>query len=97
MHTTALMQQVNAPWGISRLSTGPKPFPVDSDPLKLTYAYTYDSASGEGSDVYVIDTGIHIQHEQFGGRAKFLKTFSTGIDGDDANGRKYKTLFMLEL
>lgn len=48
--------------------------------------YTHDSEGGEGVDVYVIDTGIHIKHEEFEGRAKWSKTMPQNDVDEDANG-----------
>lgn len=28
--------------------------------------YVYDDVAGEGVEAYVIDTGIHVEHAQFG-------------------------------
>jgi subtilisin family serine protease len=40
---------------------------------------------GAGVDVYIIDTGVYIQHQEFGGRAIWGETFTN--DGDvDCNG-----------
>jgi cerevisin len=65
--------------GLARISHHPKltgPFSK----------YEYDSLSGAGVDVYVIDTGIYIEHEEFGGRATWGKTIPLNDDDKDANG-----------
>ncbi|KAF8627606.1 hypothetical protein AX15_004312 [Amanita polypyramis BW_CC] len=71
--------QRGAPWGLARISHRPK----------LTFGtftkYLYDNIAGEGVDVYVIDTGINVDHVEFGGRAKWAHTVPD--DGDiDGNG-----------
>ncbi|WP_338895984.1 S8 family peptidase [Streptomyces sp. TG1A-60] len=47
-------------WGLDRIDQ-PKP-PLDK-------SYTWPESAGKGATVYVIDTGIRITHEDFGGRA----------------------------
>ncbi|SPO02014.1 related to Cuticle-degrading protease [Cephalotrichum gorgonifer] len=71
--------QTGAPWGIARLST--------KEPGGDTY--TYDASAGEGTCAYIIDTGIYAEHEEFEGRATFLKNFAE--DGDDTDGNGHGT------
>lgn len=68
--------QSPATWGIDR---------VDQRDLPLSNSY---SVSGDGSGVtaYIIDTGIHHSHNEFGGRASFgINTIGDGND-EDCNG-----------
>ncbi|ROT38191.1 alkaline proteinase [Sodiomyces alkalinus F11] len=53
------VSQPNAPWGLATLSS--------RRPGASTYWY-HDS-TGSGTYAYVVDSGIHIQHADFGGRA----------------------------
>jgi subtilisin family serine protease len=46
-------------WGLDR---------VDQRPLPLNGSYSYTSV-GAGVDAYIFDTGIFLQHNEFGGRA----------------------------
>jgi subtilisin family serine protease len=50
--------------------------------------YHFPSSAGQGVDIYVMDTGIDITHEEFGGRAKWGGTFVTevGTPNDDDAG-----------
>lgn len=48
--------------------------------------YAYDSHGGEGVDVYVIDTGINIEHTEFEGRAFWGKTIPLNDVDEDGNG-----------
>ena len=48
--------------------------------------YLYDSRGGEGITVYVIDTGVNIHHDDFGGRASWGKTIPQGDADIDGNG-----------
>ena len=47
-------------WGLDR---------VDQPALPLDSSYTYPDAAGEGATAYIIDTGVRISHQDFGGRA----------------------------
>lgn len=65
-------EQANPPsWGLDR---------IDQTDLPLDDSYTYPDSAGAGSTVYVIDTGVHISHEDFGGRA--VHGYDA-VDGDD--------------
>jgi cerevisin len=72
--------QRNAPWGLARVSHREK--------LKFSTLgkYEYDADGGEGVDVYVIDTGINIKHEEFEGRARWGKTMPANDVDEDGNG-----------
>ncbi|CAM1505947.1 Fc.00g115840.m01.CDS01 [Cosmosporella sp. VM-42] len=69
------LSQDNAPWGLSRISHR------DNGSAN----YSYDSSAGENTCVYMIDTGINVDHEEFEGRAEWLQNFTDdGHDGDGA-------------
>jgi len=55
----ALTTQSNAPWGLAAISR--------RTPGGTTY--TYDTTAGAGSYGYVVDSGINVNHADFGGRA----------------------------
>jgi cerevisin len=73
-------KQTGAPWGLARISHRPK----------LSFGtfnkYEFDSHGGEGVNVYVIDTGIHINHAEFGDRASWGKTIPQNDVDEDGNG-----------
>lgn len=48
--------------------------------------YIYDPEGGKGVDVYVIDTGINVDHVEFEGRASWGKTIPQNDVDEDGNG-----------
>lgn len=48
--------------------------------------YEYDSNGGEGVNVYVVDTGVYINHTEFEGRAFWGKTIPKNDLDIDGNG-----------
>jgi len=79
MKQTDLVHQSDATWGVARLSRGSKHFPPGSDPSD-NFDFVFDDSAGEGTDVYILDTGIFTSHDDFGGRADLLKSFIKGED-----------------
>lgn len=72
--------QKNAPWGLARISHR----------SRLTFGtfnkYLYNENGGDGVTVYIIDTGVNIKHEDFGGRAVWGITVPQGDEDIDGNG-----------
>jgi len=48
--------------------------------------YEHDPTGGEGVDVYIVDTGININHVEFEGRASWGKTIPQNDVDEDGNG-----------
>ncbi|KAF9583764.1 hypothetical protein BGW38_008602 [Lunasporangiospora selenospora] len=70
--------QVSPPsWGLPRVSQR------DRD---LTQPYNYDDAAGSGVTAFVVDTGVYVDHNDFGGRATWGANFIPGSDDTDENG-----------
>jgi subtilisin family serine protease len=66
-------QQTGATWGIDRIDQRDRP---------LDGVYNYD-ADGSGVTAYIIDTGIRLAHNEFGGRA--VSGFTAINDGNGTN------------
>ncbi len=64
----ALTSQSGATYGLGRVS--------HRSPGATSYVY--DSTSGNGVTIYVVDTGVYTAHSQFGGRASMGANFVTG-------------------
>ncbi|WP_406863741.1 S8 family serine peptidase [Streptomyces sp. HUAS MG47] len=71
--------QDNPPsWGLDR---------VDQAETAGDKKYTYPDKAGEGVTAYVIDTGVRISHEDFGGRASHgFDAVDNDDSADDGNG-----------
>ncbi|MFP3987240.1 S8 family peptidase [Streptomyces sp. E11-3] len=71
--------QDNPPsWGLDR---------IDQAGTEGDDKYTYPDTAGEGVTAYVIDTGVRITHEDFGGRARHgFDAVDNDDTADDGNG-----------
>lgn len=71
------VQSLTPTWGIDR---------IDQTNLPLSTQFSY-TATGEGVDAYIIDTGILTTHVEFGGRAVGgFSAFGVGTESTDGNG-----------
>lgn len=80
--------QKDAPWGLARTSspTGSGNATRGANAYETgDYAYN-DQWAGKGVSVYVIDTGVNIEHKDFGGRAKWGYNAVNGTEDTDENG-----------
>jgi serine protease len=69
--------QNNATWGLDR---------IDQANLPLNNTYNYD-ANGTGVNAYIVDTGVRISHNDFGGRGNSGYTaVNDGNGTNDCNG-----------
>ncbi|KAI1384007.1 subtilisin-like protein [Hypoxylon trugodes] len=73
---SALMNQINAPTGLVRLSH------ADAGGS----GYIFDDAAGEGITAYIVDTGIMVTHEDYQGRAVMAFNAVEGEEATDLNG-----------
>ncbi|KXX76973.1 Subtilisin-like protease 9 [Madurella mycetomatis] len=72
----SMVRQYNSPWGLARISHREKG----------QTNYNYDSSAGNGVRVYVLDSGIRIKHEEFGGRAKWGPNLVSDSPDTDETG-----------
>eukprot|EP00117_Sycon_ciliatum_P023610 scpid80089/ scgid4739/ Subtilisin-like protease CPC735_031240 len=68
------MQQSNAAWALSRISAN------TLDAALNTRSYRYEETGGTGVDVYVVDTGIRLDHVDLQGRARWGTDTIDGVD-----------------
>jgi subtilisin family serine protease len=74
---TTSATQTNATWGLDR---------IDQRALPLSGTYTYTN-TGSGVNAYIIDTGILLSHQDFGGRAvSGYTSINDGNGTNDCNG-----------
>jgi subtilisin family serine protease len=73
---SAVTTQPGATWGLDR---------IDQRDLPVSTTYTYN-ADGTGVTAYIIDTGILLTHNEFGGRAVSGYDAVDGGSADDCNG-----------
>jgi subtilisin family serine protease len=45
---------------------------------EYVYAYMDEPKAGTGVDIYILDTGVRVTHEQFEGRASYFKGLKPG-------------------
>lgn len=65
-------------WGLARTVT--PNLPIDNVQYEID-----DQACGQGVDLYIMDTGIQVTHQDFGGRARWGRDF-TGEGENDRHG-----------
>jgi subtilisin family serine protease len=59
---------------------------IDQAKRPLDGNYTFPDSAGEGVNIYIVDTGILITHNEFGGRARFGGSFCKLCNEKDENG-----------
>jgi cerevisin len=82
VHAFGGVQQNPSTWNLARLSHRARP-PISSEE---SLRYIYSDRRGRGVDIYVLDSGVQINHTDFGSRAKWGKTILTGASDEDESG-----------
>ncbi len=75
-----------APWGLERISSSGS---VRGDPTDMDFTYSApedDQNLGAGVDIYVVDTGVNVEHSVFGGRARMGFSFEQDASDGDGHG-----------
>ncbi|KAF4631808.1 hypothetical protein G7Y89_g6315 [Cudoniella acicularis] len=76
VYAWSLSTESGAPYGLARVS--------HREPG--TSSYIYDSTAGSGVTIYVVDTGIYLEHSEFGGRATWGANYISGSPDTDEYG-----------
>ncbi|RVD84847.1 uncharacterized protein DFL_003185 [Arthrobotrys flagrans] len=80
------IEQSTAPWGLQRISSDETVVANGRRDTDLTFKYRFDQASGSGVDVYVLDTGLNVNHVDFVGRARSGFSVDGSTGANDAQG-----------
>ncbi|KAF9192465.1 serine protease [Haplosporangium sp. Z 767] len=80
MYANEITTQNRAPWGLARISHR------KGLTLGTFNKYEHNPNGGDGISVFVIDTGINIDHKEFEGRAVWGATIPDGDPDSDDNG-----------
>ncbi|KAK6537518.1 hypothetical protein TWF694_011701 [Orbilia ellipsospora] len=78
-----IQTQNNAGWSLGRISSKHTINKNGRDVNTLNFRYTFDAPCGSGVDVYVLDSGVNVNHVEFQGRAKNLFTAFNGDFRDE--------------
>ncbi|KAF3915444.1 Aqualysin-1 [Orbilia brochopaga] len=82
-----VVQQQGAPWNLERISKTNALALGGRGVTQLAFNYAADSNGGTGVDVYMVDSGINVNHVEFGGRAKMIFTaFGQNFRDDHFHG-----------
>lgn len=76
--TFHLEHQNDAPWGISRISSGTK--------VNNHHTYRFPKSAGKDVVVYILDTGVEVDHPEIKGRAQHGANFTMSQVDTDENG-----------
>jgi cerevisin len=74
--------RTNTPWNLERVSASTQNI-SEARARELIFTYRYEGELGDGVDIYIIDSGVNVAHNQFGGRATMgFSTYSSATDID---------------
>ncbi|KAK6540290.1 hypothetical protein TWF694_009099 [Orbilia ellipsospora] len=80
------ISQANAPWHLQRVSCSLQVDLRGRAPTDLSYNYRYEQLAGQGVDVYVVDSGINVDHVDFDGRAQMIFSYFGKSEDDVGHG-----------
>ena len=73
-----------SPWGLERISAFSSSGSSGGDASDMDFTYAFaDEKLGQGVDVYVVDTGVEVEHSVFGGRARQGFAFDRNNPSDE--------------
>ncbi|EWC45661.1 hypothetical protein DRE_05222 [Drechslerella stenobrocha 248] len=82
-----LVQQRGAPWNLERISEVNTLNLNGRGVEQLSFNYVADANGGAGVDVYMVDSGINVNHVEFGGRARMIfSAFGQNFQDDHFHG-----------
>lgn len=81
VHAYDVYSDNDAPWGLSRISHRSKP-----ETEEEYRTYTYAEEAGRNVTVYIVDTGVNVNHVDFEGRAVWGATIPEDDEDVDGNG-----------
>ncbi|KAG8957175.1 hypothetical protein FRC03_010478, partial [Tulasnella sp. 419] len=70
--------QEDSTWGLDRIS--------HRGPAKQPYKYVYPESAGHGVIIFVLDTGVYIEHDEFEGRARYGVTYYSSDEDKKGHG-----------
>ena len=75
------------PWGLEKISIRPQSTGSRGDEQDMDFTYAFEGEKlGQGVDIYVVDTGVEIEHAVFGGRARQGFSFDRNSNDQDGHG-----------
>ncbi|KAG6887195.1 hypothetical protein C0995_000497 [Termitomyces sp. Mi166 len=86
--------QRNATWGLSRMSSYTRL--AYTNLTGTNFTFYYNPIGGFGVDIYVVDSGININHTDFGGRARWGKTAGKYPNEDNDGHGTHCAIYGLE-
>ncbi|KAG6887877.1 hypothetical protein C0995_011999 [Termitomyces sp. Mi166 len=86
--------QRNATWGLSRMSSYTRL--AYTNLTGINFTFYYNPIGGFGVDIYVVDSGVNINHTDFGGCARWGKTAGKYPNKDNDGHGTYCAIYGLD-
>ncbi|KAK6518660.1 hypothetical protein TWF506_005795 [Arthrobotrys conoides] len=83
-----IIEQGTSPWSLQRISSTAPVTQNGRPTTELSYKYRFtELEDGEGVEVYIVDTGIDVEHPEFGRRARnAISTFDDDLEENSGHG-----------